>query len=378
MNQSPRRLLFLLRDSRYFLSHRLPLALAAQASGLEVAVACALQSESDLEVLTKHQIKFHQVPFIDGIAGPGSKVVSALLCAKVFKSYRPRVVHAITIRAVLLGALLSIWQKPEKFIALFAGLGTLFRSEKLAFRVGVRWVGLVLKGLLNRRYVKVVFMNEDDRNSFLSFVHLPIERTDVIKGSGVDLNRFSFMPYALEKGARTVLMASRLLRDKGVLEFIEAAKAIKEVYPEHRFLLVGDTDPGNPTSLTRAEIEALCGDGQVEWLGHRSNIPELLSQADIYCLPSYHEGLSLGLLEAASCGKAIVTTDIPGCRAVVEDEHNGLLVPPRDVSSLANALAKLISSPTLAAKFGREARKKVEGSFSLEGVNKRYLELYGS
>ncbi|MFM8775518.1 MAG: glycosyltransferase, partial [Actinomycetota bacterium] len=180
------------------------------------------------------------------------------------------------------------------------------------------------------------------------------------------------------KGPLKVIMVSRLLRDKGVFEFIEAAKKVHATNPTVQFILAGDVDDGNPTSLTRNEIQKLSSSGVVEFLGSRTDIAELLSASHIACLPSYREGLPKSLIEATAAGRPIVTTDVTGCREVVTDQVNGLLVPPRDGGALAAALLKLIHDPEMRKVMGARNREKAEKEFANEIIIDQTLKVYES
>jgi glycosyltransferase involved in cell wall biosynthesis len=195
----------------------------------------------------------------------------------------------------------------------------------------------------------------------------------LIRGSGVDLN--TFVPAEEPSGPVTVVLASRLLGDKGVREFVGAARQLHARGIKGRFVLVGDVDPGNPTSLTSSEIRSWEYDGTIEWWGHRDDMSQVFADCHLVCLPSYQEGLPKVLIEAAAAGRPIVTTDVPGCREVVQHGETGFLVPPRTVSPLASALEQLMLDQALRARFGARAR---EGSvqFDLQTVIADTLALY--
>jgi glycosyltransferase involved in cell wall biosynthesis len=198
----------------------------------------------------------------------------------------------------------------------------------------------------------------------------------LIKGAGVDTKKFDYRPEP--EGQVRVIMVSRLLRDKGVQEFIDAAQLVRELDNSVRFVLVGDVDDGNPTSLSENEIADLRNSSNVTWLGERTDIAELLGESHIACLPSYREGLPKSLIEAASVGRPIVTTDVPGCREVVTHMVNGLLIKPRNSNKLAAAISKLVNDPNLRRTMGTESRKKAEAEFSNEIVIRQTNSVYDS
>lgn len=369
-------IIYLLKDSKYFLSHRKNLALAAFNEGHQIVVACAVSSEEDVTTITNLHFEFVHIPFINDCRGSSSSINSILLIQKLFLRFSNCVIHAITIRAVLLGSFVNLFYK-KPFLTLFAGLGSLFRTSSLSMLILRKlFAGIFLTQLLKASRNRIVFMNDEDRELFLTQTNIDRGRTLVIKGSGVDLTKYPIKKYRQQTVPIKVTMTGRILKDKGVREYLLAAKNIQTKNSGIEFQLVGDIDPDNPTSLTRQEIEKAAQESGVDWLGYQKNIPDILLNSDIYCLPTYHEGLPLALLEAAAAGLAIVSTDIAGCRAVVEDGIEGLLVPVRDPIALEKAILRLKNDPQLMRRLGKAARNKVEKVFDVQIVNKKYLNLY--
>ena len=223
------------------------------------------------------------------------------------------------------------------------------------------------------RSCRTVLQNAHDRNLFIDLGITSRSNSCVISGSGVDTEKFR--PEAGKRVEPLVVFPSRLLWDKGLHEFIEAGRILSREFSQARFVLVGGTDP-NPTSVTEERLESLTEEGFVEWWGYRSDMPDIYRQSLIVCLPSYHEGLPKSLVEAAASGCPIVTTDIPGCRDVVEDGNNGLLVKPRDIQTLAAALRKLLQNPDLCQQFGRNGRERAVRHFSANIIVRETLALY--
>ena len=231
-----------------------------------------------------------------------------------------------------------------------------------------------LKYLNHRASTWVVFQNEDDEALFENSNLINKERTLLIKGSGVDVNEFPFSDEL--PGQLKVMLASRLLWDKGVGEFIEASRQLKISYPEVTFVLVGDVDEQNPLSLTKEIIDSWVNEGFIEWWGHKQNMPEVLKLAHIVALPSYREGLPKVLLEAASIGRALVATNAPGCREIVRDGVNGFLVQAKESKCLAEAIEKLILNKELRTQMGLKSREIIKTELSSEIINKQFIELY--
>jgi glycosyltransferase involved in cell wall biosynthesis len=202
------------------------------------------------------------------------------------------------------------------------------------------------------------------------------ERAKLIPGSGVDINTFQAWPEE-QNPLPVVVLPSRLIWEKGVREFVQAAALVNKDQQRARFILVGASDPGNPSAIPNSVLEKWVEDGLVEWRGWQNDMPSVYRAANVVCLPSFYgEGLSKTLLEASASGRAIVTTNVPGCRDAIEENETGLLVPPRDAAALAAAITELITSPGLRLEMGRKGRRRVERFFSTEVINSATIELY--
>jgi glycosyltransferase involved in cell wall biosynthesis len=200
--------------------------------------------------------------------------------------------------------------------------------------------------------------------------------TILIRGAGVDLDRFS--PEPEPEGPPVVVLVARMLWEKGIGVFVEAARMLRDRHSDARFWLVGAPDPGNPGSIPGPQLDAWQEEGVVQWLGHRTDIAEILARSSIVCLPSYREGLPKSLLEALAAGRPIVATDVPGCRETVKDGENGILVAPRDARSLAEALETLIRDKALRSRLGLKSRQLAEAEFGTARVSEATLALYHS
>lgn len=369
---STRRLLFVVNVDWFFLSHRLPIALAARDAGYEVHLATALTGPA--EAIESHGITLHALNIDRRSAGPWNAWVLWRDLARLFRQLHPDVVHLVTIKPVLLGGLAARETGVPKVIAAISGLGFIFTARGALARLR----GLVVAGLyriaLARPGVRVIFQNGDDQALLQRHAGIADEQVVRIRGSGLDVASWPVKP--LPPGPPVVLMAARLLIDKGVREFVEAAQRLKG-HQGARFVLVGDPDPGNPTSIAPAQLDQWVASGVIEWWGHRSDMAEVLADAHIVVLPSYREGLPKGLIEAAASGRAVVTTDVPGCRDAIEAGSSGLLVPARDGQALAEAVRSLLDHPTRCAAMGRAGRLLAEQAFDVSGVIARHLALYG-
>jgi len=228
--------------------------------------------------------------------------------------------------------------------------------------------------LLKRPGTRIILQNVDDLKLFLRNRLAAPDQVVLIRGSGVDLDVFS--PSAEPDGVITVALISRMLRDKGVFEFVAACQLLRAKGLDARFVLVGDPDAGNPGAISQTQLETWHQQGDIEWWGYRSDIDTVMRAVHVVCLPSYREGLPKVLIEAAASARPIVTTDTPGCREVVTDGDNGLLVPTRDVEPLAVALERLMTDSALRQKMGRRGRERAEAEFGIQRVIDRTLRLY--
>ena len=229
---------------------------------------------------------------------------------------------------------------------------------------------------LRHRHSTMIFQNPQDRADMLQHVGLPGDNTVLIPGSGVDLG--AFPPAARGGPVPVVVMASRLLADKGVREYVAACTTLRNRGVAARFLLAGTTDPANPTTVTDAEVATWRAAGVIEVLGQRGDIPALFASADLVVLPSYREGLPKVLAEAAAAGCAVVTTDVPGCRDAIIPDRSGLLVPPADAGALADAIGTLVMDRERCARLGAAGRALARERFSLDAVIAQHLDVYAA
>jgi glycosyltransferase involved in cell wall biosynthesis len=234
----------------------------------------------------------------------------------------------------------------------------------------------MLKLAHHRKNIIVIFQNEEDKNIFFDNKIITKKQSYKIKGSGIDLYTYTYTPEP-EDDPIKILFTSRMLRDKGVLELIEAARLLKEqYYHKIQFLLVGDIDD-NPKSLTEFELKSLVDDEYIKWLGYRRDVQELLEQSHIFAFPSYYrEGLPKSLIEACAVGRPIITTNSVGCKDCVIDGYNGFLIPIRDSKTLAEKIEIIINDKQLRIMMGINSRKMAERDFSIDNVVKKHLEIY--
>ncbi len=367
----PTRILYVVNDAAFFLLHRLSLAQAALADGYEVHVATREDDAS--KNISLHGFKFHAVPLDRRSTHLLGELNTFFCLCRLYKKIRPDIVHHVTMKPVIYGGLAARLVELPAVVNTLTGLGHIFVNHGLKTKVLRALAKVALRLSLNHRNSVTIFQNPDDQALFIREGLVGEANTVLIKGSGVNIT--VFYPTAEHSGNPLVVLASRLLWSKGVGEFVGAARYLNNRVAA-RFSLIGNSDPGNPEGIPDAQLQAWQKEGTIELWGWCHNIATVFNKANIVCLPSYREGVPKVLIEAAACGRAIVTTDAPGCREIVRHEVNGLLVPSRDVEALSYALRRLIEDPELRQRMGRAGREIAVAEFSLERVVGETLTIY--
>ncbi len=364
-----RKLLFFVTEDYYFVSHRLRLAVAAQAAGYDVCIVTRVRAAG--EVIRAAGLRVIPFEIARSSFNPLGDLLTLLRLIEVYRRERPDIVHHVAMKPVLYGTIAARVAGTGRVINALAGMGWLFTSA--GGPVG-RLMPIVRRCLAAAVKAGVAIVQNDDDRQLLVQLGVPTAQIRTIPGSGVDLHQFR--PGREPDGPPVVVMPSRLLADKGVLEFVAAARLVRQRGVHARFVLAGDPDPLNPSSVDLATVTQWERDGVIEYRGHVKDVAALLAASHIVCLPSYREGLPKTLIEAASAGKPIVTTDVPGCRHVVTAGENGLLVPPRDATALADALVRLLEQPALRQQMGARGRARAEADFGLDSIIARTLGVY--
>lgn len=294
----------------------------------------------------------------------------------IWKSYRREhfdVVHHFTIKAVIYGSIAAKLLSVPVIVNSITGLGSVFTSNRASMQMLRKLVLILYRWALQG--TQVVFQNSSDRHYMIENGLLSADSAHLIRGSGVNTKDFSFQPEP--DGLPVVLLPSRMLWEKGIQEFVDAARSLNRDQKQAHFVLVGAPDPGNPSSISKEQLQAWSEAGDVNWLGWKDDMPAVMRSASIICFPTFYgEGLPKVLLEAGAAGRPVVTTDIPACREIIQHELNGLLVTPRDVSALTAALQRLISDKELRNRLGRTGRDVVTADFTVEKINAQTIALY--
>jgi glycosyltransferase involved in cell wall biosynthesis len=372
INLKPK-LMFVVNTDSFFMSHRLPIAQRALKNGFEVHVACRLNCFSDKMKemgLVVHPLSLDRRSI--GIFSNGRTFFQILW---IFSQVRPDLVHLVTIKPVLLGGLAARLACIPRVVVAISGLGFIFTERGIKAKIR-RWlVGCFYRLALKHSTLKVICQNEHDSAIVVRLTGLSHEKIDLIKGSGVDLDEYPLLP--IPEGKPVVMFASRLLVDKGVREFVDAARLIKSRSWNTRFVLLGNPDTGNPNTINKNELTSWVDENVIEWWGHRSDMPKALASCNMFVLPSYYgEGLPKVLIEASACGRAIITTKHPGCRDAIEPNKTGLLVPTRDAKALAEAILVLLLDRRLCEKMGRAGRELAVKNFDVKQVVKEHMSIY--
>jgi glycosyltransferase involved in cell wall biosynthesis len=368
------KLLYLVSEDWYFVSHRLSLAFAAKEAGFDVSVATRVANHGD-EI---RDAGLNLIPI--GLARSGLNPLHEVRTLSelnaVFARAEPDLVHNVSLKPVIYGAWAAHRAGVKGIVNALMGLGWVFSSDSMKARALRPFVRLALRQALSAPGTRTIVQNVDDAALVADQQLAPRDSIRLIRGSGVNPTEYAAEDAGID--VPLVVLPARFLIAKGVRQFIEAAAQLKAEGVKARFALVGEPDTDNPAAVPREEILDAVLAGDVEHWGWRTDMPQVFREASLVCLPTFYgEGVPKALIEAAASARAIVATDVPGCREIVRPGDNGWLVPPRDVPALATALRQAISQPGLCAEFGARGRRMVEREFSLEAVITETLAVYG-
>lgn len=367
---SPRRLLYVANEDYAFLMHRLPMARAARDAGFEVHVATNVNSGA--AAIAAEGFTLHPIPFRRGGLSPSAALPTIRAIRAVETVVRPDVVHHSGLQASVLGSLAALGT-PIPVVNAITGLGYIFTSSTLRSRLMKRAMMGLMPRLMNRRSSCVLVQNPDDRDALMA-LGVQDKRINLILGSGVDTDRFQPLPEPA--GPITFGFAGRLLTDKGIRALVAAHGLLRGEGHDFNLVIAGSPDPANPASVSASEVAEWAKAPGISLLGHISDITELWRRCHIAVLPSHREGLPVSLLEAAACGRPLVSTDAPGCREIAINGQTGLSVPIEDARTLASAMKQLAQSPEQRARYGHAARQLVEDKLSAKIIGRSIVALY--
>lgn len=368
------KLLMVVNEDRFFLSHRAPVALAARDNGYDVKIAA--KDTGQLAEIKAMGFDVTNLPIEPTGMNPLKEMKTLRFLYRLFKKEKPDLVHLVGMKNILWGGVAARSAKVGGVVEAISGLGGLFNGEHLS--PVAKSVLSVIRFANSRKGVKGIFQNNDDLNIFLSNKAIKPEQVCFIKGSGIDLCDYAFTPEP-DNLPIVVIFTARMVKEKGVMDLIEAAEMLKPEYGDKvQFWLCGRlTD--NASAITEEYMMEHCDGNYIQWLGLRNDIKDLLQKSHIMAFPSYYrEGLPKSLIEASAIGRPIITCESVGCKDVVDDGINGFLIQPKDVNALADALRRLIEDAPLRKRMGQAARQKAEREFSIASVISKHLEIYNS
>ena len=370
----PRRILYVVNHAGFFISHRLPLAIAARDAGYEVHIATPRSKH--VPQLQAAGFTWHVLPLVRSAVNPLNEIRSFFAIYRLYRRLNPDLVHHVTSKPVLYGSIAARLAGVHAVVNAIPGVGYAFGKGGLLRRLLRTIIRRAYRVALKQRNGRVIFQNREQLEEFVHDGRVKASDAVLIAGSGVDVSQFVPVERR-DHSPLTVVLASRMLTSKGVKEFVEAARLLRNRGIDARFQLVGEPDPDNPESIPIETLRRWDSEGIVSYAGRREDMPVVLADCDVFVLPTYYgEGLPKVLVEAAASGLPIVTTDWPGCRDVVTDRVNGLLVPIRDVQSLAHAIQQLLTDKPSRDAMGKRGRERAVERFALSGVVAETLAVY--
>ena len=356
----------------FFLSHRLPVALAAKKAGWDVTIVTA--DTGQLKDIEAAGLKTIDLPMSRSGMNIFEELKTLNFLRKLYAKEKPDVIHHVGMKTILWGTLAAKFAGAKAVVNAVSGLGGFFAEENKSLLAKV--MPKILAFSHSGMKLLVIFQNHEDEAMYMKRGIIKGEQARFIKGSGVDLNEFQYTDEPAE-GKIKIILTARMIVEKGVFLLTEAAEKLRKDYEDKvEFWLVGGIDD-HPGAITREQLDKACDGKYIKWLGYRKDVKELLQKSQIVAFPSYYmEGLPKSLIEATAIGRPIITTNSIGCKDVVDDGINGFLIPTKDVDALVEKLRVLIDDKELRRKMGKAAREKAEREFSLDKVIEKHLSIY--
>lgn len=376
------RITFILNNAAFFVSHRLPIALAARREGYTVSLLTGQPGSETMDrsataVLLSKNIKHNIVAFKSSSMNPLRELFSIAQLVYSLLRDRPDLVHCASPKGILYGGIAARISGVKAIVLAVSGMGFIFtdkENDSILRLVLQRIYLFFIRITFKHPNMHVIVQNKDDLENLISTKLLTVNKISLIQGSGVNLSQFTNITISQKKP--TVLFPARMLSDKGLYEFVEASRILKTEFPAWKFVLAGAADYGNPSSVSLDVIEKWNEDGIVEWVGHKDEMCPLFSEASIVCLPSYREGMPKSLLEAAAAGCSVVTTDVTGCREAIIPGETGNLVPKGDVNSLTIELRSLMLDSKRRERYGIAGQVLAKKHFDINNVINQTMEIY--
>ncbi len=366
------KILYLYADEMSFWRNRLDLACEAKAQGFDVVLMAPLSNyRSEIE---KEGIRVIPWNLSRKSVNPLRELRSLLEVARIYRQERPDIVQQEALKAILHGGMAARLTAQIPSVSVVCGLGAIFTRGTMKMKLLRSIVVRILSAAFRAKNIRVVFLNGDNRNTLLKSKTVEPEQIEVVSGPGIRVDRF--IPQPEPPGTPVVLLPGRMLWEKGVSEFVAAAEELRRKGVSARFVLAGAPDADNPGCISEEQLRAWDSSGVVEWWGPRNDMPTVYAESTLVCLPSYAEGLPNVLAEAGACARAVVTTDVAGCRQAVAHEVNGLLVPARDAKALGAAIERLLADADLRRRLAAMGRERAVNEFSHTAIVSQMLRIY--
>ena len=366
-----KKLLFVVNVDWFFVSHRLPIALKAMEDGYQVDLACAVTDK--LDELLALGIKVHPLTLTRSKTHVIAEIKAVYQLFNVIKSIKPDILHAVTIKPVLYANLVSRVLGVPLRVSSISGLGYLFIASGFKAQFYRACLSFVYRVALKNSKA-IIFHNQSDRDMLRQMKAVQSSQEVFTNGSGVNLVNYKVVPEP--DSAPVVMLVARLLEDKGVNEFVSAARVLKSERPDIRMVLVGDVDLENPRSISSEQLSTWIQESDIEYWGYTKDVAQTMSKANIIVLPSYREGLPKSLIEASACARPVITTDTAGCRDAIVPNQTGLLVPVKTFMPLVEAVIKLVDNDDLRRQFGARSRIFAQERFDINTVIDTHLKIY--
>ena len=366
-----KKILYVVNVDSFFISHRQDIALKAKSF---LKIHLATKFKRNIKYFKRRNIYTHNLLIDRGKFGIISNLITMINILLIIIRIRPDLIHFISIKPVVLGGIVSRLFPSVPKIFSITGLGSAFIKDNKFSRFKNIFLSFLYKIALKQNNLKIIFQNKDDLNFILKIVKLKKYQYKLIKGSGVSLKKYK--PKKLNFKKPIVMLPSRIMSHKGVFEFVNAAKMLKNIKIEARFVLVGDLDKENPSMIKKNLIMNWVKKNHIEYWGFKSNMSNILNLATIVVLPSYREGFPKVLMEAAACGRPSITTNVPGCKDAVVDNYTGVLVPVRNYKRLAIEIKRLLNNKSRIKKMGLNSRKYALKNFDINNIVNLHIEIY--
>lgn len=373
MNNYQERILFVVTEDWYFFSHRMHLAVSAIKNGYKIGVLSKFS-------VHKNEMENAGIDTFEWNINRSSKnifkeIKSIISIKNCIESFKPNIIHSVALKPVIYTSIICSLIKFNNRVFALAGLGSIFTSRKIKLKITLVFLRFILRVLLKGEKTILILQNPEDRFSLLQQNIVTEDCIRIIRGAGVDINEYK--PFPIPKGVPIIGLPSRMLWSKGIKDFVFCAKLINKDKINARFVLIGNPDVENPDAVPLKNLKEWDNTGVVEWWGFKKNMAEVYNKSTIICLPTtYGEGLPKTLLEAASCGRPIITYDVPGCREIVKNGHNGYLLKPGDLNQLVNKIKSLIVDRNLCYKMGLNGREIVKNNFTEEKIAKQTFSVW--